>query len=284
MTSGATDEGRVSLSRRGVALGAALTLLTAVPAAEAKPAHHQRSHTVRAPKADWDRDGLNNRYERKAGTRPRKADSDADGVADGLEDRDRVNNHTEQLARTNPRRRDSNRNHLADGREDPDSDGLDNHGESLTAMHPRNADTDGDGVSDGDEHAGVISSLTPTATTIALAAGGALTAAVNENTDVLCGADGGSFTDDPGADPAGEDDPSADDGGGMDPSDPGAGDDGGDDLADSGDDTADQRSARLPVAGAASGGCPAVGDVVYEADVEDTGSGLLFTVLDLLGA
>ena len=55
-------------SRRWLALCAALTLIIALPAAadakRPKPnrAGHKATKKVKAPRADWDRDGLNNRY------------------------------------------------------------------------------------------------------------------------------------------------------------------------------------------------------------------------------
>lgn len=285
----------ISRSRRGLALCAALTLISTVPAtADAKrPKPHRHGHghghkanKVKAPRADWDRDGLNNRYEAKAGTSPRKADSNRNGVADGLEDRDRdlVNNRTEQLAKTDPRKRDSNHNRVPDGREDPDRDGLANRGESLISTHPRKADTDGDGVSDGAEHAGVVSAKTPDSLTIALAAGGTLVAALTEDTDVTCGTPADGSADDPAADP---DDPSTSGDGPDDADDPADEGDDPADAADEGDDPGDGlfsvRSARL---GQATAGDPAaclrVGDMIYQADVEDDGAGPAFTALDLL--
>ncbi|MEJ7892096.1 MAG: hypothetical protein WKF94_05605 [Solirubrobacteraceae bacterium] len=181
---------------RLLALLAALTLLAALPTAAAhakrSPAktqsHHKKAKKLKAPKADWDNDGLNNRYEKKAGTKPRLADTDRDGTLDGREDRDadEVSNRTEQLAVTNPRMADSDRDGLSDPDEDPDADGVVNRSESLLSWHPRNADTDDDGVQDGDENAGVVSATTPETVTIALLRGGSLSAKLTEFTDVRC--------------------------------------------------------------------------------------------------
>jgi len=287
-------------SRRWLALCAALTLIIALPAAadakRPKPnrAGHKATKKVKAPRADWDRDGLNNRYERRAGTNPRKADSNRNGRSDGLEDRDRdrVGNRTEQLARTHPRRRDSNRNGVPDGREDHDHDGLANRGESLMSMHPRRADTDGDGISDGDEHAGVVAAKTATTLTIALAAGGTLVAAVTEETDVICRSPAGGAGEEGSEPGAGEDPGEGEEVGSEDPgADPEADPDDptgeGEDPEDPGEDPEDEgfglRTARLGQAGATEAiPCLRVGRFIYQADIEDTGSGLVFTALDLL--
>ena len=181
---------------RLLALLAALTLLAALPTAAAhakrSPAktqsHHKKAKKLKAPKADWDNDGLNNRYEKKAGTKPRLADTDRDGTLDGREDRDadEVSNRTEQLAGMSPRMADSDRDGLSDADEDQDADGVVNRFESLLSWHPRNADTDGDGVRDGDENAGAVSATTPETVTIALLRGGSLSANLTEFTDVRC--------------------------------------------------------------------------------------------------
>jgi hypothetical protein len=271
----------VSVSRRGLALCASLPLLFAAPAtADAVVAHKAHGNTkpavkkVKAPRADWDHDGLNNRYERRARTRPRQADSDGDGVRDGAEDRDgdTVDNLTEQRARTRPGRRDSDRDGVSDAAEDPDRDGLSNHGESVTAMHPRKPDTDGDGITDGDEHAGTVLSVDGDLVTIALAAGGELVARVTADSDVLCAADDGWADDEDSAD---------DEDTGDDTGDDTADDAGDDDAGDDEDPAADDPEAR--VLASVSSACLAPGMTVYEADLETFGGALVFSVIDLLG-
>lgn len=265
--------------RRVLALCAALSWLCVLPA-HADEVRAVKSHgstklvkkpakKVRAPRKDWDRDGLNNRYERLAGTRPRRADSDRDGVADGAEDRDGdgVSNRTEQLARTRPGRADSDRDGVADGAEDLDGDGLDNRGESVTGNHPRRRDSDGDGVRDGDEHAGFVSSVDGDLVTLALLSGGTLVGRVDEDSDVFCLAD--------------EDD--ADLGDDEDFEDFEDDEDYGDDdelLADDEEDFEDDgqlRSAR------SASVCLAVGAPVYQADIELIDGLVTFVALDLVG-
>jgi hypothetical protein len=157
--------------------------------ARALPKPWAKKFKARAAKADPDRDGLTNWGEWRAHTKPRRADSDRDGVADAAEDfdRDALGNGAEEEARTDPRRRDTDRDGTRDGAEDPDRDGLANAGEALTEHDPRDPDTDGDGTGDGDENGGVVTAADGATVTIALAAGGTLTAALDA--DAAC-ADG----------------------------------------------------------------------------------------------
>jgi hypothetical protein len=277
----------VSVSRRGLALLACLCSL-AVPAsadaARANKAHGNTHHSkkakkVRAPRKDWDRDGLNNRYERRSHTRPRLADSDSDGIRDGAEDRDRdqVDNRTEQLARTRPSKADSDRDGVPDGAEDLEGDGLNNRGESLMGMHPRKADSDGDGVNDGDEHAGVILRIDGDLMTIALAAGGELVARVNDESDVYCAGDD-SAGDDEDADFGPEGDTSDDE------DDEDFSDEDPDFPEDEDDEDADEPDLRAAiVARRAAPPCLVPGAIVYEADLETVDGALVFSVIDLLG-
>lgn len=62
----------------------------------------------RAPKRDRDGDGLSNRFERKRGLDPRRADSDRDGLRDRFELRG---------SKTNPRRKDTDADGFSDRRE-----------------------------------------------------------------------------------------------------------------------------------------------------------------------
>ena len=209
----------------------ALALLTALalagPAAAKKP-HRKgaaaakvlpkkwvKRHDVKGAKADPDDDGLSNWGEFRSHTKPKQADSDADGTGDGEEDRDRdaLDNGSEEDARTDPGRKDTDRDGTKDGAEDADKDGLTNAAEDRTGNDPRDPDTDGDGIPDGKENAGVVQAFDGTTLTIALAAGGTLTAAVDEASDVRCD-DDGVFEDDGGLDDEGElgDDDAEDDG------------------------------------------------------------------------
>ena len=105
-------------------------------------------------KGDFDRDGLKNIDEFRCGTNPRRADTDKDGVIDGLEDPDGdgLVNIAEIDSKTNPRRADTDKDGIKDADEDPDKDGLTNGQEYLCDTNPRRADTDKDGIKDADEN------------------------------------------------------------------------------------------------------------------------------------
>jgi hypothetical protein len=273
----------------------ALTLLTALalagPAGAKDKPHHERGkgagaakvlprqwakrHHAKGAKADPDDDGLSNWGEFRSHTGPKQADSDRDGTGDGEEDRDRdgLDNGSEEDAGTDPARRDTDRDRKQDGAEDPDEDRLANAAEDRTGNDPRDPDTDGDGIPDGKENAGVVKAFDGTTLTIALAAGGTLTAAVGDASDVNCDDEG--FYE-------GEED--LDDDTGDDVSDETGDDDAGDDdaitafLAEEGDeDDADDESwddAELGDCGADI----APGTPVHEAEVVDG----VYVVLELL--
>jgi hypothetical protein len=85
---------------------------------------------------DFDNDALNSALERAYGSQPDNADSDADGVQDGLE---------VFRAQTHPTKRDSDGDGIIDGVEDANRNGRFEPGET----NPREWDTDRDGLCDG---------------------------------------------------------------------------------------------------------------------------------------
>ncbi|MES2923224.1 MAG: hypothetical protein V4819_16835 [Verrucomicrobiota bacterium] len=111
---------------------------------------------------DPDGDGLDNYKEIVVlGTNPKKADTDGDGVADGVEisdktnpkladtDRDGLADGLEKKLGANPLRTDSDADGIADADEDPDRDGISNGREANDlGTNPLKADTDGDGLTD----------------------------------------------------------------------------------------------------------------------------------------
>ena len=121
---------------------------------------HLSTHKKNA-KGDPDRDGLNNLGEFRAGTNPRDADTDNDGVNDANDDQD--------------------------------NDGVDNADEMAEHTNPRDADTDNDGVEDGQETIGTVASFTEdspgsgTGTlTITLTGGSTLSGRVDQSTEIEC--------------------------------------------------------------------------------------------------
>jgi hypothetical protein len=258
--------------------------------------NHGLNPRVADARRDPDHDGLRNIAEYRRHVVPRAEDSDNDGMDDGDEVHD-------GRASTDVGDADTNDNGVVDGDQDADRDGVDNEDED-DAIEPcladdddtdgdsidnedendfgtrvNDADSDDDGVQDGDEHAGVISAVDGARVTIQLAAGGSLTAAVEDETLIACD-DGsaGDESDDPSSHDEGDD--SADDEGDdvdvevevLDP------DDFDDDGAAADDDSGDDDVIVDDCAPALQ-----VGMVVYEADVEVGPSGLLLTYLDLVG-
>ena len=102
--------------------------------------------------ADRDGDGLTNEQEVALGTNPKRADSDRDGLSDGMEVHE---------TGTNPRDIDSDDDGLSDRQEaslgtegvdaDSDDDGVDDGEEIEDGTDPTDPDTDEDGVPDGED-------------------------------------------------------------------------------------------------------------------------------------
>lgn len=97
--------------------------------------------------ADPDADLLSNYFERLLGTDPARADTDGDGIPDGVEDANR--NGKRDAGETNALVADTDGDGIVDGAEDSNRNGLVDSGES----NPRLVDTDGDGIPDGVEDA-----------------------------------------------------------------------------------------------------------------------------------
>ena len=99
---------------------------------------------------DTDQDGIPDDREAQFGFDPQKADSNGNGVPDGMEDADNdgLANAWELFHGLNPFSSDSNGNGIPDGDEDPDGDRLVNRREALAGTSPILADTDGDGFND----------------------------------------------------------------------------------------------------------------------------------------
>ncbi len=102
---------------------------------------------------DDDQDGMPDEIEAALGYDPTKADTDGDGILDGLEDKDNdgLPNAGEVLAETDSNNRDTDGDGILDGAEDQDGDGLGNAREFLAGTLPNVADTDGDGWNDESE-------------------------------------------------------------------------------------------------------------------------------------
>jgi len=126
---------------------------------------------------DADQDGLSNDIERFLGTNPNVADTDGDGIIDGIEDFNK--NGLVDATESNPLKVDTDKDNILDGIEDfnhngmvdvdetktvsadSDEDGIPDGVEDMNhngqfdnrETDPANADTDGDGILDGVEDA-----------------------------------------------------------------------------------------------------------------------------------
>lgn len=107
-------------------------------------------------------------------------------AAGGDRDRDGVDNRNERRQGTDPSLRDSDRDGRADGREDADRDGLRNAAEDATGNDPIDRDSDDDSVADGGEGAGTVSGYADGTLTIRLASGGLARGAVDADTELEC--------------------------------------------------------------------------------------------------
>jgi hypothetical protein len=152
--------------RRTVTLAATglLAALLLVPAAAQANSAQQRA----GARADRNRDGLPDRWERRYGLSLRVKQAKLDPDHDGL------NNKGEFAAGTNPRKADS------------DNDGLRDGAEQKVGTSPTNRDSDGDGTPDGQEDAGKVVSFENGVLTIALARGGTVSGKVTDATEIDC--------------------------------------------------------------------------------------------------
>ena len=117
-------------------------------------------------RGDTDGDGLTDDTEALLGTNPNDADTDDDGIADGVEDENQ--NGVVDAGETDPCNRDTDDDGIQDGTElgitepvaDPDGEGpllgtdtskFIPDADPTTTTDPLNPDTDGDGLSDGQE-------------------------------------------------------------------------------------------------------------------------------------
>ncbi len=123
---------------------------------------------------DDDQDGLPDEIEAALGYDPTKADSNGNGIFDGLEDKDNdgLPNAGEILAETDPNKRDTDGDGILDGAEDPDGDGLSNAREFAAGTHPLIADTDGDGWNDESQLAARSNPMDPSSVPQMLVVGG----------------------------------------------------------------------------------------------------------------
>jgi hypothetical protein len=192
--------------------GVVLAALLALPAAAMAKSH------------DRDHDGLPDKWEHKFHLSTHKKSAKGDPDKDGL------NNLGEFKAGTNPRKADTNNDGVNDANADQDHDGVDNLDEQQEGTNPRDPDTDNDGIEDGNEVGGTIVSFVEDsanpgtgALTIKLADDSTISGKVDSTTEIECRTAGaeGDRHDRHGADDSQGDDTSS-----------GQGDDQGDDHGD----------------------------------------------------
>ncbi len=140
---------------------------------------------------DTDQDGLPDDREAAFGFDPLVADSNANGVPDGLEDADGdgLPNAWEIFHGLNPFARDGDGNGVNDGDEDPDDDRLPHRAEVRAGTNPSVADSDGDGFNDETEVSGRSDPLDPRSTPRGFVVGTAASAEVlrRRSQDFLAG-------------------------------------------------------------------------------------------------
>lgn len=162
------------------------------------------------------------------------------------------------------------RNHLSlkvkQTHRDQDRDGLNNLGEFRSHSDPRDADSDEDGVKDGNEDAGTVSAFDGTSLTIALFAGGDVTAKVTPDTELECRTAGETEHGERGDDDQGDDDRAHDSA-----DDPG---DRGDEQDD--DEPGERAEAQCPE------GALKVGATVHEAELKAGGDGAVWRQIELI--
>jgi hypothetical protein len=162
-------------------------------------------------------------------------------------------------------------------RRDQDRDGLRNLAEFRAGDNPRKADTDGDGVPDGQEHAGRVTSFQNGVLTIEVFGGQTLVGQVTPDTAIECKGAGART-----AHHDGNGDTSPDNSGpgsGENQADSGAVDDHGD-RQDRGDDDNDENDRHDQHA--CPDGALAPGAVVHEAELRATGTGTVFSQIELV--
>lgn len=130
----------------------AILMLAALPATAGAKSHHKSKHRV-AHKADRNKDGLPDRWER----------------------RHKLSLKVNQAGR------------------DQDRDGAKNAAEFTAGTNPRKADSDNDGVKDGAENVGTIVSFDPATGILVITAAGGTTVSgkVTADTEIKCGCAGG---------------------------------------------------------------------------------------------
>jgi hypothetical protein len=155
--------------------GVVLAALLALPAGAMAKSH------------DRDHDGLPDKWEHKFHLSTHKKSAKGDPDKDGL------NNLGEFKAGTNPRKADTNNDGVNDANADQDHDGVDNLDEQQEGTNPRDPDTDNDGIEDGNEVSGTIVSFVEDSAnpgtgvlTIKLADDSTISGKVDSTTEIEC--------------------------------------------------------------------------------------------------